>query len=169
MLGEKLKSIWHKIIGRDPRMNDDGTMTTKHGRHIIPYSVEVTGSGGIQTNVADFISQPRVREIAKQLDAVDFGKGDSVSLDVDTGDFYLHTAEDDQNPDTLREPLGQIDVELEEGMLKHALQMKKMKYLFGDCSPSNPIVLDESTGRVYPANAPEKTRGFVKLGPTVHR
>ena len=45
-------------------------------------------------------------EIVKQLDAVDFGKGDSVSLDIDTGDFYLYMAEDDQNPDTLREPLG---------------------------------------------------------------
>ena len=44
-----------------------------------------------------------------------------------------------------------------------------MKYLFGDCNPSNPIILDESTGRVYPANAPEKTCGFVKLEPTVHR
>lgn len=163
-----IKKIWHSVTGRDPRLNDDGTMTTKHGNKIIPYKVEVTRRGGISCNVAQFMFQPRVREIRDLVSAVDYSQGQSVILDTDSGDFYLKN--EGQSEESIRQtdPLGQIDVELEEGIFRKALELHKMQQLFGDCSPENPIVLDERSGRVYAQNEPEKTRGHVKLGPPVH-
>lgn len=40
--------------------------------------------------------------------------------------------------------------------------------MFGDMSPSNPICVDEGTGRVYAKNNPSETRGYVTLGEIVY-
>ena len=165
-----LKALWNKITGRDPRgsrLNDDGTMTTKHGNRIIPYKLELNGRGGVRANVAEFMFQPRVREIFTQVADVNYSMGQSVILDRETGDFYQINKGDTEDLVRKKIPLGQIDVELEERIFRIALQRHKMHQLFGDCSPDNPVVLDESSGRVYPQNDPTKTRGYVRLGETV--
>tara|TARA_R110002126_G_scaffold3263_1_gene18373 strand:- start:73597 stop:74106 length:510 start_codon:yes stop_codon:yes gene_type:complete len=160
-----IKEIWHKVIGRDPRLNDDGTMTTKHGNRIIPHKLS---DSGFSSNIGEFMFQPRVREIKAQIDHVNYAKGQSVIIDSESGDFYLKNLHDSEEIIRKRPPLGQIDTTLEEGIFCQALQQHKMHQLFGDCSPQNPIVLDEGSGRVYAKNNPEKTRGFVSAGKTVH-
>lgn len=163
-----LKKIWHRVTGRDPRLNDDGTMTTKHGNRIIPYQVKVSRRGGLSANVAEFMFQPRVGEIKKQVECVDYSQGQTIILDKDSGDFYLKNANESDIDVRAKTPLGQIDVELEESIFRKALELHKMNQLFGDCSPENPVVLDQTNGRVYPANNPSETRGYVGLGPEVH-
>jgi hypothetical protein len=163
-----IKAIWHKVIGRDPRLNDDGTITTKHGNRIIPYKIGGGPNGGLASNLGAFMFQPRVQEIKAQIDHVNYAKGQSVIIDSESGDFYIKNLHDSEEIIRKRPPLGQIDVELEEGLFRQALQQHKMHQLFGDCSPENPIVLDERNGRVYAKNNPEKTRGYVNTGKTVH-
>lgn len=163
----RLRKIWNAFCGKDPDENADGTITTKHGNKIIPHRVEVTGRGGLRANVAEFMSQPRVRELKQQMAPVLKTKaGDLFLLNEETGDFYLKS-------DVARlgagqaKPLGQIDMKHELPLFKHASQMVMMKKMFGDASYDNPIVLDERTGAVYPKNDPKAVRGHVNLGPTV--
>ena len=60
----KIKSIYNKTIENDPRLNDDGTITTKHGHRIIPDIIEVR-SGMVKANAYETKFQPRVLDIRK--------------------------------------------------------------------------------------------------------
>lgn len=163
----RLRKFWNALSGKNPDENADGTITTKHGNKIIPYRVEVTGRGGLRANVAEFMSQPRVREIRQQMAPLLKTKpGDKFLLDEETGDFYLQSDVEKQGAENTN-PLGQIDMAHELSLFKHAGQMIMMKKMFGDASHDNPIVLEEGTGKVYPKNDPKDVRGHVKLGPTV--
>lgn len=144
MLG--LRSMWNKITGRDtrdPRLNDDGTITTKHGHRIFPPSgtVEYTLSGAIHFKAdVRYKFQPRIQDLKQQFSAANYALGQSVVLDVETGHFYLKNKGDSEECIRSREPLGQIDVELEEGIFRYALTMHKMKPL----SKKGPGFLDPS-------------------------
>jgi hypothetical protein len=161
------KKFFNVLFGQHPNANFDGTITTKHGNRIIPHKVSASGAnGGLKSNIAEFMSQPRRIEISKQLESIDWSTGDKPSLDLNTGCFY--SAKDlEKNGLENATPLGQIDVDLEKRIFRLAAEKNKMRYLFGDASYKNPIVLDEATGRVYPKNNPEQTRGHVNLGPKV--
>lgn len=163
----RLRRLWNKLSGKNENENADGTITTKHGNHIIPHRVFVSDRGGISNNMAAFMSQPRVREL-KQLMAplLKTRRGDIFLLDEETGDFYLQSDVKKQGAENAK-PLGQIDMAVELPLFKHASQMVMMKKMFGDASYDNPIVLDERTGNVYPKNDPKNIRGQVKLGPSV--
>lgn len=162
-----LRRLWNRLSGKPANENADGTITTKHGNRIIPHRVFVTGGGGLRNNMSEFMSQPRVHAL-KQLMAplLKTGAGDKFLLDEDTGDFYLQSDVKKYGAGNAR-PLGQIDMDAELPLFKHAGQMMMMRKMFGDASHDNPIVLEEGTGKVYPANDPKDVRGHVKLGPQV--
>lgn len=162
-----LRRLWNKLTGRNENENADGTITTKHGNHIIPHRVFVSDRGGIRNNMAEFMSQPRVREL-KQLMAplLETRAGDKFLLDEETGDFYLQSEVKKYGAEKAQ-PLGQIDMAVELPLFKHAGQMVMMQKMFGDASYDNPVVLDERTGNVYPKNDPKDVRGRIKLGPSV--
>jgi len=169
-MGEKLKKlrdILNALTGYDPRRNADGTMTTKHGNRIIPYKITVTHNGGMHANVVEFMFQPRVRELEKQMaPLLAADHRERLVLDPDTGNFYLN-GDIERNGIAKATPLGQIDLDLEQDLFRAAAQAVGMEKLFHGASHDNPIVLDEGTGRVYPQNNPDETRGYVKLGETV--
>ncbi len=171
-MGEKLKKlreIWNKLTGFDPRRNADGTMTTKHGNRIIPYKVTVTHNGGMHANVAEFMFQPRVRELEKQMaPLLAAGHQERLVLDPETGNFYLNS-DIERNGIAKATALGQIDLDLEKDLFKAAAQAVGMEKLFHGASHDNPIVLDEGTGRVYPQNNPDETRGFCEAGTDCHQ
>ncbi|MCB9991851.1 MAG: hypothetical protein H6867_10890 [Rhodospirillales bacterium] len=165
---KKLLSVFNALIGRDPRRNPDGTMTTRHGNRIIPYRV-TAGGGSIRSNLIEFMRQPRVRELQRQLEPLlKAGPDEKITVNPDTGSFYL-ASDIRKNGMVKATVLGQIDLDLEKELLDHALQLVMMHKLFRGASPENPIILDEVTGRVYPKNDPGETRGHVKLGPKVMR
>jgi|GEM_PF-1735255 len=162
-----LRRLWNKLSGKHENENADGTIITRHGRKIIPFRVTVTGRGGVRNNIVAFMSQPRVRELQRQMaPLLKTRAGDKLLLDDATGDFYLQSERDDLGAERVR-PLGQIDMAVEEPLFKSAAQQVMMRKLFGDARPDNPIVLDERTGNVYPANDPKAVRGQVRLGPGV--
>lgn len=162
-----LRRLWNKLSGKNENENADGTITTKHGNRIIPHRVFLSGGGGLRNNMGEFMSQPRVRAL-KTLMAplLETGAGDIFLLNEETGDFYLQSDVKKRGADKAQ-PLGQIDMDVELPLFKHASQMVMMRKMFGDASHDNPIVLDERTGNVYPKNDPKDIRGQVKLGPGV--
>lgn len=161
-----LKKIWHAITGYDPRLNEDGTITTKHGHRIIPFKVQHR-PGLFYNNAAEHMNQPRVKDIRNTVTSVNYTQGQTVVLDKDSGNYYLKNADESDSDVTDRQPLGQIDLELEQKIFETALMLHKMKQLFGDCSRENPVCVDDS-GKVYPKNNPEDIRGHVNIGPTVY-
>lgn len=162
-----LRRLWNALSGKDENENADGTITTKHGNHIIPHRVFVSGRGGVRNNMGEFMSQPRVRELkALMAPLLKTAAGDIFLLNEETGDFYLQSDVKKLGADKAQ-PLGQIDMAVELPLFKHAGQMVMMRKMFGDASHDNPIVLDERTGNVYPKNDPKDIRGQVKLGPSV--
>lgn len=156
-----LKNFWSRVAG-------DGTQTTKHGHNIIPRNVTLDGRG-MRSNIVEFMFQPRAIELMKQMaPLLTSPVDDKFILHPETGAFYLDS-DVRQNGIGDAKILGQIDIDMEERLFKVAAQNVMMKKLFGDASHANPIVLDESTGRVYPRNNPDQTRGHVNLGPKVTR
>lgn len=144
----------------------EGTVTTKNGHEIIPYRVFYR-HGRFQTNLIEFMNQPRVVELKKQMQPLLLSPvNDKFALNSDTGEFFLQSDIDRNGPGNAT-VLGQIDLELEKKLFNHAAQMVMLRKLFGDCSADNPLVLDEKTGRVYPADNPQETRGYMKPGPKV--
>lgn len=140
---------------------------TSHGRSITPYRIEVTDRGSIRSNLIEFATQPRVRELAAQMKPLLKAKpDDGLMLDEGTGRFYLKSQLERYGVEKA-EALGEIDMKTEIMLFKHAAQNVAMQRLFGDASPRNPIVLDEATGKVYPKNNPKELRGTVKLGAPV--
>lgn len=139
---------------------------TRHDRAIIPYRVTANGHS-LQSNLIEFASQPRVRELYQQMQPLlSSTRDDVLILDDTTGRFYLKSALDKCGADKAR-PLGEIDLKTERMLFNHAAQNIAMKRLFGGASHDNPIVMDES-GKVYPKNNPSDVRGHVRLGQSVH-
>ncbi|HTK84470.1 MAG TPA: hypothetical protein VL625_05230, partial [Patescibacteria group bacterium] len=56
-----LRMIWNFVLDRDLRENADRTITTRDGKRVTPYRVEVNPNGVARTNIAEFHSQPRMR------------------------------------------------------------------------------------------------------------
>ena len=164
--GMIIRKLFNLLRGQHPDTNDDGTVTTRFGDRIVPYEVTMTPKGCLRANVLAFMSQPRHRELVSLMRSIDWKAGDKPSLDRATGFFYS-TRDLEKRGVSGTKPLGRIDVALEEDIFRSAAQLNRMDALFGDASHDNPICLDESTGRVYPANRPSETRGFVKLSGTV--
>ncbi len=93
-------------------LQKDGTILTKHGRSILPMRVHVSPGGGLRIH-SGYYSQPRVRELMKQLaPLLNNSAGDSVFLNEETGDFSLMSDKG--------KILGQIDVLWESRMLSFA-------------------------------------------------
>ena len=139
---------------------------TSHDRAIIPYRVMADGRG-LHSNLVEFASQPRVRELYQQMQPLlSSARDDILMLDDTSGRFYLKSALDKCGADKAQ-PLGEIDLKTERMLFHHAAQNIGMKRLFGGASHDNPIVMDES-GKVYPKNNPADVRGHVRLGMTVH-
>ncbi len=162
-----LRRLWNKVSGKDENENADGTITTKHGHQIIPHRVFISDRGGLRNNIPEFMSQPRMRELKQLMQPILKTKaGDIFLLDEETGDFYLKSDVNQKGADRAV-PLGQIDMAYELPLFKMAGQLVMMQKMFGDARPDNPIVLEEGTGKVYPAHDPKDVRGHVKLGPSV--
>lgn len=112
-----------KKISPDPKtLQADGTVRTKHGRNILPYTVSVRCSdpllGWSMSADMRYYTQPRMTELAQQIRPLRTSpKDDHIHINEETGDFYLHS-------DVLKHGiknatiLGQIDVDLERDMLK---------------------------------------------------
>lgn len=139
---------------------------TSHDRAIIPYRVTADGRG-LHSNLIEFASQPRVRELYQQMQPLLTARRDDIlMLDDSSGRFYLKSELDKCGADKAK-PLGEIDLKTERMLFSHAAQNIGMKRLFGGASYDNPIVMDES-GKVYPKNNPSDVRGHLRLGSTVH-
>lgn len=139
---------------------------TSHGRAIVPYRVFASGRG-LHSNLAEFASQPRVRELYQQMQPLlSSARDDMLMLDDTSGRFYLKSALEKWGTDRAQ-PLGEIDLKTERMLFNHAAQNIGMKRLFGGASHDHPIVMDES-GKVYPKNNPSDVRGYVRLGSAVH-
>jgi hypothetical protein len=111
------------------------------------------------------VGQKRRIELTRQLQQISF-RDDKPLLDRRTGTFYRQS-DVTAHGITAATPLGRIDVAVEEGIFKVAVDIAKFGQLFHGAGHANPIVLDDGTGRVYPANNPSETCGYLKPGPTV--
>jgi len=62
-----LKKLWNILSGKHPLENPDGTVTTRHGRRIIPYRITVSPQGAVGSNLPDVLAQPRMKELIAQM------------------------------------------------------------------------------------------------------
>ena len=111
-----LRRLWNRLSGKHPLENRDGTVTTRHGRHIIPYRTHLRRDGGLDSNLRDVLAQPRLRELMRQMrPLLTAPAGDKFVLDETTGDFFLKS--DVQKHGAAKaKPLGQIDVAAEKDL-----------------------------------------------------
>lgn len=129
---ENCETLFNAARLKDSDINDDGTMTTKHGRHIVPLRAKFkdTDAGGIRTqNLPEFLSQPRVKEIRAQVSEVNYAKGQDVILNKDTGDFYLKDVNESAESVLNKAPLGQIDLDSEKSLFTAALRLHSMQQM----------------------------------------
>lgn len=160
-----LRTVWNLVRGRDVRENADRTITTRDGRRITPYRVDVSPGGVLHTNVLAFHTQPRMRELREQMKPLLASPpGDRILFDKATGEFFLKSDLDTQGREKVR-VLGTADPDLEESLVRHAATVTGMNKLFGDASHDNPIVV-EPDGTVHAQNS-DVVRGRVNLGPEV--
>ncbi len=151
--------------GHDVRENADRTITTRDGKYITPYRVEIDSRGGSHANIIEFMSQPRVRELQDQMKPLlSSPPGDQILFDRETGDIFLKSDLDKNGREKVT-VLGTADPDVEETLVRHAAMMVGMQKLFGDASHDNPIVV-EPDGTVHAQNSTE-VRGKVNLGPEV--
>ncbi len=150
----RLQKLWNFLAGRLPHENRDGTVTTRHDRHIIPYRLTATRGGAVCTNLPEFLAQPRVQELYLQMQAiVGTPPRNKFVLDETTGDFFLKSDIERHGHRGAR-PLGQIDVETEKALFIHAGEMAMRDYHFG-LSPKPPRHMhDGMTGKRYKAALP---------------
>lgn len=149
---ENFEALFNAARVKDSDLNDDGTTTTKHGRHVIPFKAEFkdTDAGGIRPkNLFKFLSQSRVKEIRAQVAEVNYANGQNVILDTDTGDFYLKDKEDSAESVFQKSPLGQIDIETETSIFRVALQLHRLDKVMDNGSSA-----DTSDTRAYPCVTP---------------
>jgi hypothetical protein len=160
-----LRMIWNFVLDRDLRENADRTITTRDGKRVTPYRVEVNPNGVARTNIAEFHSQPRMRELREQMKPLlTSPPGDRILFDKKTGAFFLKSDLDRQGREKVT-ILGTADPDVEEKLVRHAATVTGMNKMFGDASPANPIVV-EPDGTVHAQNSTD-VRGKVNFGPEV--
>jgi hypothetical protein len=106
-----LKILWNILSGKHPLENPDGTVTTRHGRRIIPYRITVNHQGAVGSNLPDVLAQPRMKELIAQMQPLAESRTakDKFALDETTGDFFLQSDVRKYGAAKAK-PLGQIDV-----------------------------------------------------------
>lgn len=150
----RLKRLWNMLGGKHPLENNDGTVTTRHGRHIIPYKMTVKNNGAIDSNLPDVLAQPRMTELLAQMrPMLGAPAGDKFMLDETTGDFYLKSDIQKNGVDKAK-PLGQIDVGTEKTLFSLAAEEILQERAFGPRAPQSPTLHDGMTGTAHPRRLP---------------
>lgn len=110
----------------------------------------------------ELMDHPRIIELLEQMKPLmSSPHGDLLTLDKDTGNFYLKSAIRKKGMEKAK-PLGRIDVRDEKDLFDFASRMAMMKKVFGDASDDNPIVWNMEKGTVYAQNNPSVIRGNVR-------
>ncbi|MDY0009794.1 MAG: hypothetical protein RBS08_08810 [Bdellovibrionales bacterium] len=152
----RLQKLWNILGGKHPQQNADGTVTTCHGRHIIPYRSTLDHRGGIVSNLADVLAQPRMHELIAQMQPLAQSHSrDKLVLDETSGFFYLKS---DITKNTLRraEPLGQIDPQTEKDLFILAAEETLLRRAFPAAGQRKdlPPLYDDMTGKTYDRQLP---------------
>ncbi|MCP4355104.1 MAG: hypothetical protein GY793_05635 [Proteobacteria bacterium] len=96
------------------------TNTNKFGQKIVLKQYSTPHKKGIARNLRDFIDQPRMKELINQmLPLLDQPDGESISLDEETGNFYLQSEFNEKGANKAS-PLGQVDLPLEKTLFNQA-------------------------------------------------
>lgn len=124
-----------KCIPDPEKLQADGTIRTKHGRDIFPYSISVRTfepRGWRMDADMRFYTQPRMGELAKQIAPLRSSPmGDKLHLNEETGDFYLHS-DVIKNGIANATILGQIDIDVERDLLNmQETRIRTIKAAFG--------------------------------------
>ncbi len=128
-----LRQAWNLVLGRNRLENADGTITTIHGARIIPYRVTYSESGALHTNAPEFAGQPRMTELVEQMRPwIAAAKNDWITLDEKTGKFFLR----ELDPDGIEKfrLLGEIDMQHEPDLYRHAMQIVAVEKIFTPAS-----------------------------------
>lgn len=150
----RLKRMWNIVSGKHPLENNDGTVTTRHGRYIVPYKIHVKPNGAIDSNLPDVLAQPRMAELMAQMaPLLKTAPGDKFVLDETTGDFYLKS-DIEQNGVAKAKPLGQIDIAAEKDLFILAAEEILNTRAFGPRTAAPPPLHDGLTGKAQPRRLP---------------
>lgn len=150
-----LKKLWKILSGKHPLENPDGTVTTLHGRHIIPYRLTLGRNGALGSNLPAVLAQPRLHELIAQMQPLAESRAvnDKFMLDETTGDFFLKS-DVQRNGAVKAKPLGQIDVATEKDLFILAAEEVILRRSFGP-RPHRPDDLrDDMTGKTFPRSLP---------------
>jgi hypothetical protein len=150
-----LKKLWNILSGKHPLENPDGTVTTRHGRHIIPYRTTINRQGAVGSNLPAVLAQPRVHELMAQMQPLvdSTAPADKFVLDETTGDFFLKSEVRKHGAAKAR-PLGQIDVATEKDLFILAAEEVTLCRSFGPHPPQPPALKDGMTGKTVPRQLP---------------
>jgi hypothetical protein len=150
-----LKKLWNILSGKHPLENPDGTVTTRHGRHIIPYRQTLDRNGALGSNLPAVLAQPRMHELMAQMQPLADSRAanDKLMLDETTGDFFLKS--DVQRHGAAKaKPLGQIDIATEKDLFIFAAEEITLRRHFGPPPARRGDLRDSMTGQPVPRSLP---------------
>lgn len=155
-----LKRLWNILSGKHPLENPDGTVTTRHGRRIIPYRIAVNHQGAVGSNLPEVLAQPRMKELVAQMQPLAESRAakDKFVLDETTGDFFLQSDVRKYGAAKAK-PLGQIDVAIEKDLFILAAEEIFLRRSFGPPAPRKGPLHDDMTGKTRPRQLPPPARG----------